>query len=247
MVRVDVLTLEDMTKQLGSGRERLTIGPVTLALGVGTITALVGRSGSGKSTVLACAAGLARPTSGRVLLDGQSLTRLSDQRLAKVRRESFGFVFQDYTLIDALTAEQNIGLPARMSRRVLDRTAVQALAERLGLGDRLESASDRLSGGERQRVAIARAVANGARVLFADEPSGALDPVTRDEVTRVMEASMESSIEAILLATHDVELAARAHRVVVLDAGTVVTELDHPSAADVLHALRATSAGAAAA
>ena len=238
---MESLEAVDVVKKLGRGCSGTTIGPVSLRVEPGTVTALVGRSASGKSTVLNCMAGLMRPSAGRVIFEGQDIARASDQRLARLRREAFGFVFQDYTLLDPLTGQENIELPARMSHRRLDRAAMAPLLQRLGLDGRLAVTTDQLSGGQRQRVAIARAVANGARVLFADEPTGALDPVTRDEVMDLMlgtVADPSSPVQAMLMATHDVELASRADRVLVLAGGLVVDSLDRPSPQAVMAALR---------
>ena len=238
---MELLEAVDVVKKLGRGSTGARIGPISLRVEPGTVTALVGRSGSGKSTVLNCVAGLMRPSAGRVIFEGKDIAGASDQRLARLRREAFGFVFQDYTLLDPLTGRENIELPARMSHRRLDREALDPLVQRLGLEGRLSVTTDRLSGGQRQRVAIARAVANGARVLFADEPTGALDPVTRDEVMDLMlgtVADPSSSVKAMLLATHDVELAGRADRVLVLADGVVVDSLDRPGPQKVMAALR---------
>lgn len=243
-----LLEVDDVVKRLGRSRSSVTIGPVSLHVEPGTVTALVGRSGSGKSTVLNCAAGLMRPSAGRVLFEGVDITRVTDQQLARLRRDAFGFVFQDYTLIDPLTGQENIELPARMSRRRLDAATLARLADQLGLGRHLGATTDRLSGGQRQRVAIARAVANGARVIFADEPTGALDPVTRDEVMELMLGTVHdpsSPVQAILMATHDVELAGKADRVLVLADGTVCDALDHPSPQEVMAKLRQVSEPAA--
>lgn len=243
-----LLEVDDVVKRLGRSHSSVTVGPVSLRLEPGTVTALVGRSGSGKSTVLNCAAGLMRPSAGRVLFEGGDITRISDQRLARLRRDAFGFVFQDYTLIDPLTGQENIELPARMSRRRLDADALSSLADRLGLDGHLGVTTDRLSGGQRQRVAIARAVANGARVLFADEPTGALDPVTSDGVMELMLGTLRdpsSPVQAILMATHDVELAGKSDRVLVLADGTVYDAVDHPTPGEVMARLRQVSESAA--
>ena len=234
-----VLAAQGVVKRLGSRGRNVTIGPIDLDFPAGTLTALVGRSGCGKSTVLNCLAGLQRPTEGSVIFNGQDVTRMSDQRLARIRRESFGFVFQDYTLIDALDADENIQLPAILSRRRSDPARLARVTSDLGLGDRLDANVMHLSGGERQRVAIARAITNGAQVLFCDEPTGALDPITRDVVFQAIEAARSEGVECVLLATHDVSLAARADRVVVLHAGRVVDELSSPTAREVTEAMRA--------
>lgn len=236
-----LLDVDGLTKQLGRLRAGVTIGPISFSVEPGTITGLVGRSGSGKSTVLNSVAGLMRPSAGTVVFDGEDIARASDRRLARLRREDFGFVFQDYTLLDPLTGRENIELPARMSRRRLKNATLSRLAGQLGLEEHLAVTTDRLSGGQRQRVAIARAVANGARVLFADEPTGALDPVTRDQVMDLMLGTVgdpEAPVQAVLMATHDVELAGRADRVLVLAAGVVIEVLDHPTPQQVMAALR---------
>lgn len=248
-----VVAVKALEKTFGSGRRswrsargrgvprrQVSVGPVSFDLEPGTFVALVGRSGSGKSTVLNCVAGLTRPSSGSVVLAGVETTQLSDQQLAKLRREMFGFVYQDYTLIDMLTASENITLPARMSHRTIRAGAVAGLARRLGLENRLGSTIDELSGGERQRVAIARAVANDARVIFADEPTGALDPITRDEVMDLLLGALRdggSPVESVLMATHDIELAARADQVIVMADGVPVEALHRPDAQGVLDAL----------
>lgn len=236
-----LLDVDGLTKQLGRPRAGVTIGPVSFSVEPGTTTALVGRSGSGKSTILNSVAGLMRPSAGTVVFDGEDIARASDRRLARLRREDFGFVFQDYTLLDPLTGRENIELPARMSRRRLENATLSRLTCQLGLEEHLAVTTDQLSGGQRQRVAIARAIANGARVLFADEPTGALDPVTRDQVMDLMLSTVgdpESPVQAVLMATHDVELAGRADRVLVLAAGVVIDVLDRPTPQAVMAALR---------
>lgn len=239
-----VLELEGVTRRYGRRDTDPTLGPCDLTLRAGTVTALVGRSGSGKSTVLNCAAGLSRVTDGVVRYLGEDITRLPDRRLARLRRDDFGFVFQDYTLIDALTVAENIALPARMSRRTMADDRVGAVAEGLGIGPWLGQPTARLSGGQRQRVAIARAVANDARVLFADEPTGALDPLTRDEVLSVLLDPGVRAARAVLIATHDVPLACAADRVLVIDGGRVAAVLDAPTPGAVLEALRSTGSAA---
>jgi putative ABC transport system ATP-binding protein len=239
---VAILSLENVTRLFDHGRTQ--VGPVSFEVQAGELVALVGRSGCGKSTVLNCAAGLLRPSSGSVRFDDRDLTTLSDSQLASLRRRQFGFVFQDYTVLEPLSARENIELPARMSRTALDRPALTGLADRLGLGGTLDRLVGQLSGGQRQRVAVARAMANDTKVLFADEPTGALDPVTRDEVLAVIEQARQEGVEGVLAATHDTELAARADRVLVLSEGRIVEEFTTPGAGEVLAALQLTGSGA---
>ena len=235
-----VLLLDGVTHRYGRRNSGPVIGPCDLALAIGTVTALVGRSGSGKSTMMSCAAGLLRATSGAVHHRGRNIMRLSEGARARLRRDEFGFVFQDYTLVDALTVSENITLPARMSRRAVREEQVQEVAEALGIGALLERRTGELSGGQRQRVAIGRAIANDARVLFADEPTGALDPVTRQEVLSVLLDPVVREERAVLVATHDVSLACSTDRVLVIDGGRVSATLEEPTPDSVLEALRET-------
>ncbi|WP_454050875.1 ABC transporter ATP-binding protein [Cellulomonas sp. Marseille-Q8402] len=241
----DLLVVEEVEKTYGRRRDPRRLGPATFTLRCGTVTALVGRSGSGKSTLLHCAAGLARPSRGVVRYAGREITRLSDERLARLRREEFGFVFQDYTLIDALSVRDNMALPARMSRAATPPALITDIAHSLGIGELVERPTSQLSGGQRQRVAVGRAVASGARVLFADEPTGALDPVTREEVLSVLLDPLVRESRALLVATHDVPLAAAADRVLVVDRGRIVQEIVSQDPRDVMSALRSVTGTAA--
>ncbi|UNX55227.1 ABC transporter ATP-binding protein [Georgenia sp. TF02-10] len=242
---MSVLVADGVVKEFRNGRARVRLGPASFEVADGSFTALVGRSGSGKSTILNCVAGLARVTGGRVDLGGVDLTRLPEHKVARLRREAFGFVYQDYTLIDSLTGAENISLPARMSHRKLDEGRLDRLAAELGLADRVGMLTSRLSGGQRQRVAIARAIANDAQVIFADEPTGALDPITSEEVIGVLLRSLDASVKAVVMATHDPELAARADTVLVISRGCVEQTLRQPTPSQVLAALRDTPERAA--
>jgi putative ABC transport system ATP-binding protein len=148
----------------------------------------MGPSGSGKSTLLQCAAGLDRPTAGRVFIDGAELTATTDTAMTRFRRRRVGFVFQDYNLLPALTVEQNVVLPLRLAGRRADRRRCRAVLEQLGLGERLHDRPERLSGGQRQRVAVARALVTEPAVIFADEPTGALDMSSAREVLALLRA-----------------------------------------------------------
>ena len=168
--------LTDLVRVFGRGEGAVrALDGVTLSLARGSFTAIMGPSGSGKSTLLQSAAGLDRPTSGRVELAGQELTELGERALAGLRRERIGFVFQSFNLLGALTAEQNVALPARLAGKRLPRSVVRGALERVGLGERARHRPAQLSGGQQQRVAIARALVGEPDVIFADEPTGALD------------------------------------------------------------------------
>lgn len=178
-INASSLELKEVSVRFGgraTGSE--LFAPVSVSFEPQQITAIMGTSGSGKSTLLHVAAGLRPPTSGSVLLDGQDLTRLSERRLSRIRRERFGFVFQSYNLLPSLTVYDNVALPLRLRRDRRVRTRVMAALEAVGLHDRQGARPVRLSGGQTQRVAIARALVTKPSVVFGDEPTGALDRET---------------------------------------------------------------------
>src|SRR3954452_5650638 len=179
------IALHDVRKVYGQGEGAVVaLGGVSQTFDAGSFTAIMGPSGSGKSTFLHLAAGLDRPTSGTVTLGDKDLTRLSERRLTILRRKQIGFVFQAFNLMPSLTVAQNIGLPLRLDGRRPRRAEVRDVAARVGLDKRLRHRPSELSGGQQQRVAIARALVTRPAVLFADEPTGALDIRTgRDVLT----------------------------------------------------------------
>lgn len=211
----------------GDGLVRALDG-VSLRVDHGEMVAIMGTSGSGKSTLLTIAGGLTKPTEGTVRVDGMELTGARPGQLAAARRERIGFVFQDFNLISALTVIENVtlpldlaGVPARQARKQA-RAALRAV----GMVDRVRSFPDELSGGQRQRVAIARAVVGSRKLLLADEPTGALDSVTGDQVLALLRDRADAGA-AVVLVTHDARHAAWADRIVYLADGRIV---DHTSA-----------------
>ena len=181
----DAVILRDVRKVHGRGDGAVAaLDGISVGLGRGSFTAIMGPSGSGKSTFLHVAAGLDRPTSGSVALSDVELGKLSERRLTILRRQRVGFVFQAFNLMPTLTVAQNIGLPLRLDGRRPRRSDVRAAAERVGLGERLRHYPSQLSGGQQQRVAIARALITQPEVLFADEPTGALDTATDARCSR---------------------------------------------------------------
>jgi len=210
--------------------------PVTALAGVdatfhrGTFTAVMGPSGSGKSTLLQTAAGLDRPTSGRVWLGDTDLSRLSETKLTKLRRTRIGFVFQAFNLIGALTVEENIVLPLRLSGARPDRQWLAQVVERVGLGPRLRHRPSALSGGQQQRVAIARALAMRPDVIFSDEPTGALDIQTAAEVLALLRSVVDEHGQTVVMVTHDPVAASYADRVMVLADGRIVHDTPQPGA-----------------
>jgi putative ABC transport system ATP-binding protein len=226
-----VIHLDDVVRVFGRGDGQVrAVDGVTLSLARGTFTAIMGPSGSGKSTLLQLAAGLDRPTQGRVRLAGQDLGGAGERDLARLRRERVGFVFQSFNLLGALTAEQNVGLPARLAGRRLGRTAVGDALARVGLEERRRHRPAQLSGGQQQRVAIARALVGEPEVLFADEPTGALDTRSGRAVLGLLRATTDEGGRTLVMVTHDPSAAAWADRVVFMADGRLAGELASPTA-----------------
>lgn len=226
----DAVTLVDVSMAFGSKDAVVhAVRQVGLGFARGSMTAVMGPSGSGKTTLLHCAAGLIRPTAGRVLLGETDIGRLDEDSLARLRRSRLGMVFQAYNLLPALTAEQNVVLPLRLSGRKPDPAhAVDALRQ-VGLADRAKHRPGQLSGGQQQRVAIARALITNPEVLFADEPTGALDVHNGREVLRALRHLVDGRGQTVVMATHDPIAAACADRVVFLSDGVVVAEQRQPT------------------
>ncbi|MFI5906053.1 ABC transporter ATP-binding protein [Dactylosporangium sp. NPDC051541] len=206
-----VVQLQELTRQYRNGVTALN--NVSVAFEPATFTAIMGPSGSGKSTLLQCAAGLDRPTSGRVVLDGHDLTALNERRLAKLRRSRIGFVFQGFNLLPALTARQNVGLPLRLAGKRPDKATVERGLAAVGLADRGSHRPHELSGGQQQRVAIARALVTAPAVLFADEPTGALDSASGRDVLRLLRDLVDEHGQTIIMVTHDETAAKHADHV----------------------------------
>jgi putative ABC transport system ATP-binding protein len=219
-----------VTKVYGSGARAVTaLNRVTIAFAPGQFTAVMGPSGSGKSTLLQVAAGIDRPTSGRVRIGDAQLDQLSERRLTVLRRRRIGFVFQSFNLMGSLTAEQNVGLPLRLDGRRPKAKAVRAALVQVGLGDRAKHRPAELSGGQQQRVAIARALVTRPEVMFADEPTGALDRRSGRAVLDLLREAVDSFGQTLVMVTHDPIAAARADRVVFLADGRLVAELENPA------------------
>ena len=229
----------DLTKTYGSGDTRVVaLDHVDVEIAEGELTAIMGPSGSGKSTLMHCAAGLDDVTSGQVWVGDTDLTTLDDTRLTLLRREQVGFVFQAFNLLPPLTAEANITLPLRLAGRTPDREWFEHVVRVLGLTDRLGHKPTELSGGQQQRVAVARALVMRPRVIFADEPTGALDSVTGHELLDFLRRCVRELGQTVVMVTHDPGAATYADRVLLLADGRMAGELRHPTADDVLAALR---------
>ncbi len=229
----EAVALRSLAKVYGTGANRVVaLREVTLDFVTGTFTAVMGPSGSGKSTLLQCAAGLDRPTSGEVYLAGQPLSPLSETKLTLLRRDTVGFIFQSFNLLPALTAELNVALPLRLAGRRPARREVREVLAAVGLADRARHRPAQLSGGQQQRVAIARALVSKPAVVFADEPTGALDSATGRDVLALLRG-LAAGGQTVIMVTHDPVAASYADRVVFLADGAVAGELAAPTARSV--------------
>ncbi|MGW6731097.1 ABC transporter ATP-binding protein [Streptomyces sp. NPDC055013] len=227
----EALRLVKVSKTYGAQDSAVTaLDGVTLGLGRGTFTAVMGPSGSGKTTLLHCAAGLDRPDSGIVCVDGTELTGGGEAELTRFRRGRIGFVFQQYNLLETLTVAQNTVLPLKLAGQRVDRKRAKEVLTSIGLGDRLGHRPDQLSGGQRQRVAIARALMTEPRVIFADEPTGALDTRSARDVLRLLQETVRVHGRTVVMVTHDPVAASYADAVLFLADGRLAGRLDAPTA-----------------
>ena len=228
------VALRDVRKVHGKGDGAVVaLDGVSIALPTGSFTAVMGPSGSGKSTFLNVAAGLDRPDSGTVALGGTDLAKLGERRLTLLRRERIGFVFQAFNLLPSLTVAQNIGMPLRLAGRRPRRSTVREAAARVGLENRLRHRPSELSGGQQQRVAIARALVTRPEVVFADEPTGALDTRTGRAVLALLREVVDVDGHTVVMVTHDPVAAAHADRVILLADGALAGTLEAPDADEV--------------
>ena len=221
----------ELTKTYGAAANLVTaLDHVTTSFAAGTFTAIMGPSGSGKSTLLQCASGLDRPTSGKVYVDGQELVQGNEADITRYRRTRIGFIFQQYNLLPTLTALQNVALPMRLAGTKVDRARCKSLLAQFGLGEQLTHRPGELSGGQQQRVAIARALAPRPSVVFADEPTGALDRKNAAEVLTMLRAAVDEHQQTIVMVTHDPIAAAIADAVMFLADGRIVGTMASPTA-----------------
>jgi putative ABC transport system ATP-binding protein len=221
------------------------LADVSLRIPAGSFVAVMGATGSGKSTLLQCAAGLDRPTSGRIRLAEHDITGMRERRLTRLRRDRIGFVFQSYNLLSELTVRQNALLPIRLG--ATRGTSVDAALDAVGLAGLGPRKIGELSGGQRQRVALARALITAPTVIFADEPTGALDPTTGGQVLRLLREVCDRDGVTVVMVTHDPVAAAWSDRLVLLHGGTVVADTPTPGADTIADRLRNAYAGTAAA
>ncbi|MDU5415846.1 MAG: ABC transporter ATP-binding protein [Cutibacterium avidum] len=228
----------DLTKVFGEGATRVTaLDSISVRFTRGTFTAIMGPSGSGKSTLMHCLAGLDRITSGRVFLAGQEISGLPDPKLTTLRRDNVGFIFQSFNLLPMLTAEENILLPLDLAGRKPDKALWDQLITGLGIADRLKHRPSELSGGQQQRVACARAMITKPHVVFADEPTGALDSKSGTNLLSYLRHCVDDLGQTIIMVTHDAKAASYADRVLMLLDGRIVDDIASPTAEAVNEAM----------
>lgn len=225
----------DLTKIYGEKETAVTaLNSINTTFNQNQFTAIMGPSGSGKSTLLHCLAGLDKASSGSILIKGVDLASLNDKQLTKMRRDSFGFIFQAFNLIPTLTAEENITLPSSVAGRKPDQSWVEEIINTMDIGDRLTHRPNELSGGQQQRVAAARAMASKPEVIFADEPSGNLDSKSSKELLIFMKSIVEELNQTIVMVTHDPYAASFAERVIMLKDGEIANDLEKPSQEEIV-------------
>jgi putative ABC transport system ATP-binding protein len=233
-----VVAARDVTRVYGEGATAVeALRGVSLDITKGHLTAVMGPSGSGKSTLMHILAGLDRPTSGDVSIDGTDITNMGDSELTLLRREHIGFIFQFFNLLPMLTAEENITLPLDLAGEKVEKAWINEVVDKVGLGDRRSHRPSELSGGQQQRVAIARALVNRPTVLFADEPTGNLDSRTGEEILTLLRDSVDSYGQTTLMVTHEARAAAMADRILFLADGLIVKDVGKSTASDVLAAI----------
>jgi putative ABC transport system ATP-binding protein len=230
-----VVTATDVKRRYGDGETAVeALRGVSLVVAPGELAAIMGPSGSGKSTLMHILAGLDKPTSGDVVIAGDSIIGMSDNDLTHLRRRSIGFIFQFFNLLPMLTAEENVLLPLSIAGEKPDKDFFETLLDKMGLTNRRKHLPSELSGGQQQRVAIARALVSRPAIVFADEPTGNLDSKTSGEILELMRDSVESYGQTTVMVTHESRAAAIADRVLFLADGLIVDERKGISAADVV-------------
>jgi putative ABC transport system ATP-binding protein len=230
-----VVTASEVTRRYGQGDAVVdALRGVSLDIAKGQFAAVMGPSGSGKSTLMHIMAGLDRPTSGIVTIDGTDLTGLNDNKLTLLRREHIGFVFQFFNLLPTLTAQENILLPMQIAGEKPDKEWVNGVVDRVGLSNRLKHKPSELSGGQQQRVAIARALISKPTVVFADEPTGNLDSHSSGEILGLLREAVDETGQTIVMVTHDATAASTADRVLFLGDGMIVHDLADPTQPDIM-------------
>lgn len=222
---MNIVELKDITKIYGNakdGNEVRALDGVTLNIEKGETLSIIGSSGSGKSTLLNMIGAVDKPTSGKVIVDGEDISALNDEQLSIFRRRKVGFIFQSYHLIPVLSVEENIKMPVLLDKKKPDNEYIDHVIEMLGLKDRLKHLPKQLSGGQQQRVAIARALANHPSLVLADEPTGSLDSQNGEEVIALLKKSVAELGQTLVIITHNIDIARETNRIVKIKDGKIV-------------------------
>ena len=234
-----IVSVDAVSKRYGDGDTAVdALRGVSLEIERGRLTAVMGPSGSGKSTLMHILAGLDRPSSGRVALDGVDITSMSEKKLTLFRRQKIGFVFQFFNLLPMLSAEENVVLPLDIAGEKVDVEWLDDLLATVGIADRRKHRPSELSGGQQQRVAIARALVSNPAVLFADEPTGNLDSATSKDVLRVVRNAVDDLGQTTVMVTHDAGAASMADRILFIADGRIVKDLRESTAREVIAAMQ---------
>ena len=232
------ISLEGVSRVYGRGKNQVSaLSDINEEFRAGTFTAIMGPSGSGKSTLIQSAAGLDKPSRGKVMLGDIELSRLKEPALTEARRRQIGFIFQAFNLLPTLTVRQNIVLPVRLDGQQVDDAWLEMLIARVGLAGHVQHLPSQLSGGQQQRVAIARALISRPRVVFADEPTGALDTTTAHTILQLLRSTVDTMGQTMIMVTHDPVAASHADRVLFLADGEVVDRMHKASASDIAQRL----------
>ena len=217
------LKVSNLKKTYGKGESKVhAIDGINIEIESNKFTAIMGPSGSGKSTLLHCMAGLDKPSSGNIYLDDIDIYTMGDDKLSKLRRKEFGFIFQSYNLIPVINVYDNIVLPVAIDKKKEDMDYIDALINKLGISNQVNKFPNELSGGQQQRVAIARALSNKPSVIFADEPTGNLDSKTTDEVMDILKMCVKDFNQNLVMITHNEDIANMADRVITIKDGKVL-------------------------